>query len=92
MGQMHEHQGALDLALAAYRRAVYLDRSFVPGLIGIGDIWRQMGRTRDASRSYETALRQLALLPATARVVGAEGATASELVALVLQQLRALGS
>jgi chemotaxis protein methyltransferase CheR len=91
LGQIHEHQGALDLALAAYRRTVYLDRSFVPGLIGIGNIWRQMRRMRDASRCYETVLRQLALLPTTALVPGAEGATAGELVALVNQQLRAIG-
>jgi chemotaxis protein methyltransferase CheR len=91
LGQIHEHQGALDLALAAYRRTVYLDRSFVPGQIGIGNIWRQMGRIPDASRCYEIALRQLALLPATALIPGIEGATAGELAALVGQQLRAIG-
>jgi chemotaxis protein methyltransferase CheR len=91
LGQIHEHQGALDLALAAYRRTVYLDRGFVPGLIGMGNIWRQLERIRDASRCYETALRQLARLPTTNLVAGAEGATAGELVALVTQQLRAIG-
>jgi len=91
LGQIHEHQGALDLALAAYRRTVYLDRSFAPGLIGIGNIWRQMGRIRDANRCYESALRQLALLPTTAPVAGAEGATASELVTLLIQHMRAIG-
>ncbi len=91
LGQIHEHQGALDLALTAYRRTVYLDRSFVLGLISMGNIWRQMGRIRDASRSYETALRQLALLPTTTLVLGAEGATVGELVDLVNQQLLAIG-
>jgi chemotaxis protein methyltransferase CheR len=91
LGQIHEHQGALDLALTAYRRTVYLDRTFVLGLIGIGNIWRQMGRIRDAIRCYETALRQLALLPTTILVSGAEGATVGELLALVNQQLRAIG-
>jgi chemotaxis protein methyltransferase CheR len=91
LGQIHEHQDAFDPALAAYRRTVYLDRSFVPGLIGIGNIWRQIGRTRDARRTYEAALHQLALLPTAALVPGADGATAGELVALVIQQLRVIG-
>jgi len=90
LGQIHEHQGALDPAMTAYRRTVYLDRSFMPGLISIGNIWRQMGRIRDASRCYQNALRQLALLPTASCVAGAEGATAGDLVALVNQQLRAI--
>ena len=90
LAQIYEHQGALDSALTMYRRTVYLDRSFVPGLIGMGNIWRQMGRLRDATRYYEIALRQLAQLPAVARVPGAEGATAADLVALLNQQLRAI--
>ncbi len=91
LAQICEHQGALDSALTAYRRTVYLDRSFVPGRIGMGNIWRQMGRLRDASRHYDIALRQLAQLPALALVPGGEGATAGELVALLNQQLRAIG-
>jgi chemotaxis protein methyltransferase CheR len=90
LGQIHEHQGALDLALAAYRRTVYLDRSFVLGVIGMGYIWHQLGRMRDARRCYTTALRQLALLPTTDLVPGAEGTTAGDLAALVNQQLRAI--
>ncbi len=50
-----------------------------------------MGRLRDASRHYDIALRQLAQLPALALVPGAEGATVGELVALLNQQLRAIG-
>jgi chemotaxis protein methyltransferase CheR len=90
LAQVYEHQGALDPALAAYRRTVYLDRGYVPGLIGMANIWRQLGRPREASRYYEIALRQLEQLPAFAVVRGAEGATAGDLVALVNQQLRAL--
>ncbi len=91
LGQIYEHQGKLDPALAAYRRTVYLDAGFVPGLIGMGNIWRQIGRPREASRYYELAVRQLEQLPTMALVPGAEGATAGDLVALVNQQLRAIG-
>ncbi|MDQ2998158.1 MAG: hypothetical protein M3R61_14060 [Chloroflexota bacterium] len=56
----------------------------------MGNIWRQMGRLRDASRHYDIALRQLAQLPAIALVPGGESATVGELVALLNQQLRAI--
>lgn len=90
LAQIHEHQGALDPALAAYRRTVYLDRGFVPGLIGMGNLWRQLGRIREARRCYETALSRLAQHQATTPIPGAEGATAAELALLIHQQLRAL--
>jgi chemotaxis protein methyltransferase CheR len=90
LAQIHEHQGALDAALATYRRTVYLDRGFVLGLIGMANVWRQIGRAREARRYYQTALERLAELPAAAPVDAAEGATAGELAALINQQLRGL--
>jgi chemotaxis protein methyltransferase CheR len=90
LAQIQEHQGVLDQALASYRRTVYLDRSFVPGLIGMANLWRQLGRIPEARRYYQAVLSQLAQQPATTPVSGAEGATAAELVALVDQQLRAI--
>ena len=56
----------------------------------MGNIWRQMGRLRDATRYYEIALRQPAQLPTLTLVPGTEGATAGELAMLVNQQLRAI--
>jgi chemotaxis protein methyltransferase CheR len=91
LAQISEHQGDLDAALTAYRRTVYLDRSFVLGLIGLGHIWRQLGRPRDARRSFEAARSHLSQLPASALVPGADGATAAELNTLVGEQLRAGG-
>jgi chemotaxis protein methyltransferase CheR len=88
LAQIHEQRGALEMALAAYRRTVYLDRSFVLGLVGIGNIWRQIGRARDARRYYEAALNLLSQLSPAAPIVGAEGATAGEIAALIHQQLR----
>jgi chemotaxis protein methyltransferase CheR len=91
LAQIYERQGALDPALAAYRRTVYLDRGFVPGLIGLANLWRQLGRIPEARRYYETALSRLAQCPAAISISGAEGATAADLAALIHQQIRALG-
>lgn len=90
LAQIYEHQGLLDLALASYRRTVYLDRGFVPGLIGLGTIWQRLGRPQEAARSYRTALALLAQLPGTAPVASAAGATAADMILLVNQYLRAL--
>jgi hypothetical protein len=56
----------------------------------MGNIWHQIGRSREARRSYQTAQMQLATLPATVLVSGADGATASDLKELIDQHLRAL--
>jgi chemotaxis protein methyltransferase CheR len=91
LGQIHEHQGQLDAALAAYRRALYLDQHFVPAMLGIAGVWRRLGRAANAQRTYRNALSHLSALPTAALVPGGEGATAGDLLALVRQQLAALG-
>lgn len=90
LAQIHEHQGQLDAALAAYRRTVYLDRSFVPGMLGMANVWRLLGRTADAQRAYRNTLRYLATLPPTAAVHGIDGATVADVLALAQQLLAAL--
>jgi chemotaxis protein methyltransferase CheR len=90
LAQIHEHQDQLDTALAAYRRTVYLDRGFIPGTLGMANVWRRMGRAADAQRCYRNALKQLNDLPASTLVPCTEGATAAELAALVTRQLEAV--
>jgi chemotaxis protein methyltransferase CheR len=87
LAQIHEHQGQFDAALAAYRRTVYLDRSFVPGMLGMANVWRRLGNAADAHRAYRNALRYLATLPPTAAVPGTDGATVSDMLALIQQLL-----
>jgi chemotaxis protein methyltransferase CheR len=88
LAQIHEHQGQLDAALAAYRRTLYLDRGFVIGMIGMGNVWRQMGRIADAQRSYRNALQHLERLASDTPVPAAGGATAGALAALVTHYIR----
>lgn len=90
LAQVYEQEELLDDALGEYRRAVYLDRAFVPGILGMANVWRQLGRYEEARRSYRNALKQLALLSPTALVSGAEGASASELAAYATRQLQSL--
>jgi chemotaxis protein methyltransferase CheR len=90
LAQIHEHHGQLDAALAAYRRVLYLDRSFVPAMLGMADVWRRMGRAADAQRHYRNALKYLAGLPPATSIPEADGATAAEMMALVARQLEAI--
>ncbi len=88
LAQVYEHQGQLDEALAAYRRTTYLDRGFVLGMIGMGNVWRQLGRPTDAQRCYRNALKQLAQLPPSVPLPIADGVTASDLAVFVTRQLQ----
>jgi chemotaxis protein methyltransferase CheR len=90
LAQIHEHQGRLDAALAAYRRTVYLDRGFVLGMIGMGNVWRQLGHVTNARRSYRNALQHLERLPIYTAIPGADGDTRGALVALVTQYIQLL--
>lgn len=90
LAQIHEHHARLDQALASYRRAMYLDRTFVLATIGMAQVWQAMGRIADAQRSYRNALKQLALQPANGVVTDGDGMTYGDLRALVMQHLAAL--
>jgi chemotaxis protein methyltransferase CheR len=90
LAQIHEHQGQLDAALAAYRRALYLDRGCVPAMLGMANVWRRMGRAADAQRYYRNALKYLGELPPASPIPNTDGATAGELMALIARQLEAV--
>jgi chemotaxis protein methyltransferase CheR len=92
LAQIHEHQGQLDAALTEYRRTVYLDQHFVLGILGMGQVWRALGRIADAQRAYRNALKQLTTLSAAAAVPGADDLTYGDLAVLARQQLQALGA
>jgi chemotaxis protein methyltransferase CheR len=90
LAQIHEQRGEFEPALDAYRRAVYLDRSFVSGLIGMASMWQALGRNADAQRSYRSALKQLERLPPAAEVPHTDGLTYADLRSLVLRRLQSL--
>jgi chemotaxis protein methyltransferase CheR len=87
LAQVYEHQEMLEEALSMYRRATYIDRNFVLGLLGMANVWRQMGLAAEARRGYRNVLKQLATIPFSAVVPGTDGATAHELMRFVKEQL-----
>jgi chemotaxis protein methyltransferase CheR len=91
LAQLYEHEGQYDAALTEYRRVVFLERNHIMGMLGMANVWRQIGRAEDARRSYRNVLKQLGNLPPLAEVPNAEGATASELAAFVTRQIQLLG-
>jgi chemotaxis protein methyltransferase CheR len=90
LAQIYEHEEQLEAALAAYRRTVYLDRTFVAGMVGMANVWRQMGRPNDALRVYRNVLKQLAAHDAHTAIPGLDGTTAGEIVALVTHQVQTM--
>jgi hypothetical protein len=56
----------------------------------MANVWRQMGRGTEAQRAYRNLLKYLAQLEPDSPVPGTEGATASELITFVNQQLSTL--
>jgi chemotaxis protein methyltransferase CheR len=90
LAQVYEHEGQFESALNEYRRVVFLDRRYVLGMLGMANIWRQMGNVDDARRSYRNILKQLATMSPSAVVPGTDGATASEISTFVTRQLQSL--
>jgi chemotaxis protein methyltransferase CheR len=87
LAEIHEHEGQYDAALAAYRRTLYLDPQFIPGMLGMANCWHQIGHAANAYRAYSNALRYLTTLPPTAAVPGINGVTVGDILALIRQQI-----
>jgi chemotaxis protein methyltransferase CheR len=90
LGQVYEHAGHLEDALAAYRRTTYANREFVLGMLGMARVWRQMGQVAEARRGYRSLLKQLATMPGSLVLRDADGATVGELMAFAQSQLETL--
>jgi chemotaxis protein methyltransferase CheR len=90
LAQIHEHEDHLDDAIAAYRRVIYIDRTFIPGLLGMANVWRRLNRLSEARRTYRNLLRHLATLPASSVLHDVDDVTVQELIEFVNRQLAAL--
>lgn len=88
--QIAEHHGALDEALADYRRSVYLDPHFVMGLIGMAGIFMRLNQPDPARRALRQAATILDQHPADHIVDPFHDGTAAEVrsyLNLLLQQI-----
>jgi chemotaxis protein methyltransferase CheR len=91
-GQILEQQERFDEALAAYRRAIYLDHTLYLASLAMAGILQRTGHTDDARRAYRRLLRSLAALQPDAPVPSLNGATAAELQMFIRNRMAALGS
>jgi chemotaxis protein methyltransferase CheR len=91
-GQILEQQERFDEALAAYRRAIYLDHTLYLASLAMAGILQRTGHTDDARRAYRRLLRSLAALQPDAPVPSLNGATAAELQMFIHHRMAALGS
>ncbi|MFQ3681926.1 CheR family methyltransferase [Roseiflexus sp.] len=91
-GQILEHQERFDDAIAAYRRAIYLDHTLHLASLAIAVILQRTGRISDARRSYERLSRALAALPPDAPAPSLGNTTVAELQAFIQRQVAALRS
>lgn len=87
---VYEHEGNLEEALNAYRRTIYLNPDFILAILGMANVWRQMGRHDEARRSYRNLIKQLADVSDATPIPGTDDATASELLAFAERQLEVL--
>lgn len=80
-------EGRAAAAVAAARRAIYLDRGFVMAHIALADAVLRLGNRAQATRSLRAALRLLDDSSPAVIVPGSGGLTASHLTALLIARL-----
>ena len=76
---IHEHMGASDKALAALRRAIYLDRRFALAHYHLGTSFLNLRQPESASRSFRNALEILTTLADDEPLPHGDSITAGEL-------------
>jgi chemotaxis protein methyltransferase CheR len=82
-----ESEGRLDEAVAAARRAVFLDPDFAAAHLLLGIFLARTGERRPARRSLARATRLLAAMPPDARPAGSDGEPARVLLGLARAHL-----
>lgn len=87
LGTICAAQHQTELAVKAFRKAIYLEQDFILAHYGLSHELRLLGDETGAERSAETARRLLRLLPTKGRLRGGEGITAGELHRLLEPEL-----
>ena len=82
-GLLLEEQGAFAEAAAALRNALFLDPEFVLAHFALGNLLRREGRGDEAAHCSENARAILRRHDPAAALAGADGLTASQLLALL---------
>lgn len=80
----------VDEAAQALARAIYIDPDFVLAHFALGDLRRAQGRTREARKHFDHALKTVRALPAGMPVPESDGLTAGHLGAILADLLARL--
>jgi chemotaxis protein methyltransferase CheR len=78
-----EEQGALEPAVAALKRALYLDQNFVLAHFALGNFYRRQSKQKEATRHFELALALLQSYPQEEILPESEGMTAGRLTEII---------
>jgi len=78
-----QEQNAIANAMLALQRALYLDQSLVLAHFALGNLARQQGKTRAASKCFDNARRLLATYSAEQILPESDGMTAGRLMEII---------
>jgi chemotaxis protein methyltransferase CheR len=82
-GAILQEQDAIEEAISAFRRALYLDHSFVLAHFSLGNAMLRQGRNRDARRCFDNARALLANYAPEAELPESDGITAGRLLEII---------
>lgn len=87
LGLLWIEEGKVEQARDCFKKAVYIDSNFVLGYFYLGRIYKQQGQKEKARKSLTVAKKLLGSTPLSDTLMGAEGMTVRQLLALVDQEL-----
>ena len=82
-GVILQENNALDEAVAALKRALYLDPDFVIAYFALGHLQARLGRGREATRSFANARSLLQICAPEAVLPESDGITAGRLLEIL---------
>jgi chemotaxis protein methyltransferase CheR len=82
-GAILQEQDAIEEAIAAFRKALYLDHSFVVAHFALGNAMLRKGRNRDARRCFENARSLLGNYAPEAELPESDGITAGRMLEII---------
>lgn len=73
----------LEEALVSFKRAIYLDQSFILAHLAVGNVSARLGKIQESKRSYRNVLDLLKKVDSKTELPGADGITAKRLEEII---------
>jgi tetratricopeptide (TPR) repeat protein len=84
-----QHKGLLPSAIEAMKKVVYIDRAYVLGHYGLGNLYFENNQLPQAQKSLDNALKLLISYPAEAMVPGSNDITVGRLREAIIRHQQA---